>query len=62
MPGANLETVVSKETEQARVVRGNKKGASGKLRTRDKERNLCVLSIDGKKMEFSLDDVCEFVV
>jgi len=57
----DIETRVSRDCTQVRIVRGPQKGVVAKLTKRDTARGVAVLQIEGADTEMSLDDVCQFM-
>jgi len=56
-----LETRVSRDCAEVRVVRGDRKGTVAKLLKRDSAKGVAVVRIKGAEVEMKLDDVCQFM-
>mmetsp|Transcript_35797 Transcript_35797/g.64955 ORF Transcript_35797/g.64955 Transcript_35797/m.64955 type:complete len:368 (+) Transcript_35797:61-1164(+) len=58
---SDIETRVSRDCKEVRLVRGSKKGVMGKLLLRDVKNSIAEVEIDGAKEKLPLDDVCQFM-
>jgi len=58
---SDIETRVSRDCKEVRIVRGSKKGLSAKLLLRDTKNSAAEVEIDGAKQTLPLDDVCQFM-
>eukprot|EP00927_Polykrikos_kofoidii_P063276 TRINITY_DN58095_c0_g1_i1.p1 TRINITY_DN58095_c0_g1~~TRINITY_DN58095_c0_g1_i1.p1 ORF type:complete len:444 (+),score=70.21 TRINITY_DN58095_c0_g1_i1:101-1432(+) len=65
LPGVlvtDLETRVSRDCQEVRIVKGSKRGHVAKLIKRDVKRGLAQVSFEScKEMELPLDSICQFV-
>jgi len=62
VPVSGLETRVSRDCKEVRVVRGPNRGMAIKLLKRDAQRGVALVDLNGTSVEMPLDDVCQFMV